>query len=128
LEIIQIVSFGLVATILVILLKEQKPQIAFLLAIITGISIFIFLIGKIAIIIQTIEQLAFEANINIVFLETILKIIGIAYIAEFGAQISRDAGEGTIANKIELAGKILIMVLALPIIAVIIETVIQLLP
>ena len=127
-EIIQIVSFGLVATILVILLKEQKPQIAFLLAIITGISIFIFLIGKIAIIIQTIEQLAFEANINIVFLETILKIIGIAYIAEFGAQISRDAGEGTIANKIELAGKILIMVLALPIIAVIIETVIQLLP
>ncbi|OEF98433.1 stage III sporulation protein AD [Desulfuribacillus alkaliarsenatis] len=127
-EILHIVSFGLVATILVILLKEQKPQIAFLLAIITGISIFIFLIGQIAVIIQTIERLALESNIDIVFLETILKIIGIAYIAEFGAQISRDAGEGTIANKIELAGKILIMVLALPIIAVIIETVIQLLP
>lgn len=127
-EILHIVSFGLVATILIIILKEQKPQIAFLLAIITGITIFIFLIGKIAIIIQTIERIAVDSNIDIVFLETILKIIGIAYIAEFGAQISRDAGEGTIANKIELAGKILIMVLALPIIAVIIETVIQLLP
>ncbi|OEH85652.1 stage III sporulation protein AD [Desulfuribacillus stibiiarsenatis] len=127
-EILQIVSFGLVATILIIILKEQKPQIAFLLSIITGVSIFIFLLGKIAVIIQTIEKLAFQANIDIVFLETILKIIGIAYIAEFGAQISRDAGEGTVANKIELAGKILIMVLALPIIAVIIETVIQLLP
>ncbi len=127
-EILQIVSFGLVATILIVLLKEQKPQIAFLLAIITGLSIFIFLIGKIAIIIQTIERLAVGANIDIVFLETILKIIGIAYIAEFGAQIARDAGEGTIASKIELAGKILIMVLALPIIVVIIETVVQLLP
>ena len=123
-----IVSFGLVATILVILLKEQKPQIAFLLSIMTGVTIFVFLVGKIAIIIQTIERLAVESNIDIIFLETILKIIGIAYIAEFGAQISRDAGEGSIANKIELAGKILIMVLALPIIAVIIETVIQLLP
>ncbi|EGL16712.1 stage III sporulation protein AD [Paenibacillus sp. HGF7] len=63
-----------------------------------------------------------------VFLKTILKIIGIAYIAEFGAQIVRDAGQESIASKIELSGKILIMVMAIPIITVIIETVIKLFP
>jgi stage III sporulation protein AD len=58
----------------------------------------------------------------------VLKIIGIAYIAEFGAQIVRDAGQESIASKIELAGKVLILVLAIPIISIIIETVMKLMP
>lgn len=74
------------------------------------------------------EKLAMQANIDMIYLETILKIIGIAYIAEFGAQITKDAGQNSIAAKIELAGKILIMVMAIPIIGAIIETVIHLLP
>jgi stage III sporulation protein AD len=72
--------------------------------------------------------LAVRSNINMVFLKTILKIIGIAYIAEFGAQIVRDAGMEAIASKIELSGKILIMVMAIPIITVIVETVMKLMP
>jgi stage III sporulation protein AD len=74
------------------------------------------------------EKIAMNANVNMVYVETILKIIGIAYIAEFGAQITKDAGQGAIASKIELAGKILIMVMAIPILTVIIETIIRLLP
>jgi stage III sporulation protein AD len=128
LEIMQVVGIGMIATILIIILKEQKPQFAFLLALVTGAFIFLFLIGKISAVIRVLERLAVQANINMVFLETILKIIGIAYIAEFGAQITRDAGQGAIASKIELAGKVLIMVMAIPIISVIIETIIQLLP
>ncbi|MEX2104865.1 MAG: stage III sporulation protein AD [Bacilli bacterium] len=127
-EIIQIVGLGLIATILTLLIKEQKPHFAFLLATSTGIIIFLFLITKISSVIQVLERLAVQADINYVFLETILKIIGIAYIAEFGAQITRDAGQGAIAAKIELAGKILIMVMAIPIITVIIQTIMQLLP
>jgi stage III sporulation protein AD len=127
-EIIQIVGLGLVATILSLLVKEQKPLFAFLLAAFTGVLIFLFLIGKISAVIRMIENLALQSNIDMIFLKTILKIIGIAYIAEFGAQIVRDAGQESIASKIELAGKILIMTMAIPIITVIIETVIQLLP
>jgi len=74
------------------------------------------------------QNIAVDANVNMVYLETILKIIGIAYIAEFGAQISRDAGQGTIASKIELGGKIIILAMALPILTAIIETVIGLIP
>ncbi|MFV9510799.1 stage III sporulation protein AD [Tepidibacillus sp. LV47] len=127
-EIIQIVGIGLIATILAILLNDQKPQFSFLIALFTGIVIFLFLIGKISSAIQVLERLAVQSNINMVYLETILKIIGIAYIAEFSAQMVKDAGQGAIASKIELAGKILIIVMAIPIITVIIETIIQLLP
>lgn len=127
-EIVQIVGIGLVATILALVIKEQKPVFGFLLAIVCGILIFTFLIDKIAEVIRVLERLAVQADINLVFLETILKIIGIAYIAEFGAQITRDAGQGAIASKIELAGKVLILVMAVPIVQIIIETVVDLLP
>ncbi|MCY9589498.1 stage III sporulation protein AD [Paenibacillus chitinolyticus] len=127
-EIIQIVGLGLIATVLILIIKEQKPMFAFLLAAFTGILIFLFLIGKIASVIEVLNNLAQQSGVNMVFLKTILKIIGIAYIAEFGAQIVRDAGQESIASKIELSGKILIMVMAIPIITVIIETVIKLFP
>jgi stage III sporulation protein AD len=127
-DIIQIVGLGIVATVLSLIMKEQKPMFSFLLATITGIIIFLFLIGKISDVIRVLEGIAMQANINIVYLDTILKIIGIAYIAEFGAQVTRDAGQGAIASKIELAGKILIMVLAIPILSVIVEMIVQLLP
>ncbi len=127
-DIIQIVGLGLVATILTLVIKEQKPMFAFMIALITGIIIFLFLIGKISEVIRILERMAVQANLNMIYLETILKIIGIAYIAEFGAQITRDAGQGAIASKIELAGKVLILVMAVPIITVIIETIISLFP
>lgn len=127
-EIIQIAGLGLLTAILVLVIKEQKPMFAFLLTAFTGITIFLFLIGKISSLIHVLEDLAGRADIDIIFLKTILKIIGIAYIAEFTAQIVRDSGQEAVASKIELAGKVLIMVLAIPIVTVIVETVVQLLP
>lgn len=127
-EIIQIAGIGLITTFLALIIKEQKPAFAFLLSLFTGIIIFLFLIGKISEVIRVLQNLAEQTSINMVFLKTILKIIGIAYIAEFAAQIVKDAGESAMASKIELAGKILILFMAIPIITVIIETVIKLLP
>lgn len=127
-DIVQVVVLGLIATILMLLIKEQKPIFAVLLALISAIFIFFLVVDKIVDVIRILERLAVQAELNLVFLETILKIIGIAYIAEFGAQMTRDAGQGAIASKIELAGKVLILVMAVPIIQIIIETVIDLLP
>ncbi|MFD1736416.1 stage III sporulation protein AD [Bacillus salitolerans] len=127
-QILQIVGIGLITTFLALIVKEQKPTFAFMLVVFVGCTIFLFLIGQIQGIIQMLERIAVNANVNLMYVETILKIIGIAYIAEFGAQITRDAGQGAIASKIELAGKILIMAMAIPILTVIIETILDLLP
>lgn len=127
-EIIQIVGIGLVATFLALIVKEQKPTFAFMLVVFVGCVIFLFLIDKVYEIIRMVEKIAVNANVNLIYVETILKIIGIAYIAEFGAQITKDAGQGAIASKIELGGKILILTMAIPILTVIIETVIGMIP
>lgn len=127
-EIIQVVGLGLIATILILVVKEQKPIFAFLLAVTTSVMIFLFLIGKIGNVIRMLEDLAESSGVQVIYLKTVLKIIGIAYIAEMGAQVVRDAGQESIASKIEMAGKVLILVLAVPIISIIIETVLKLLP
>lgn len=127
-EMIQIVGLGIIATVLIIVIREQKPMFAFLLASFTGLFILLFVIGKIEAVIAVIEDLANRSGIPSIYLKTILKIIGIAYIAEFGAQIVRDAGQEGIASKIEFAGKVFILVMAIPIISVIVETILGLLP
>jgi stage III sporulation protein AD len=127
-EIIQIVTIGFIASLLFILLKEQNASLAFFLLLLTGIFIFIVIIQQISEIFALIEYLGQKANVNGMYLETILKIIGIAYVAEFGAHITRDAGLSSVAAKIELAGKVFILVLAVPILTAVIETIIGFIP
>lgn len=127
-DILQIIGIGLVASFLAIIVKEQKPNIAFLLTVFTGCAIFVFLIDQIYAIIQMIERLALNSNVNTVYVETILKIIGIAYIVEFASQITKDAGQNSISSKIEMAGKIMILAMAVPILTVLIEMILKMIP
>ncbi|PFA09658.1 stage III sporulation protein AD [Bacillus thuringiensis] len=124
----QIVGLGLVATFLAAVLNQHKSSITSLFIVFVGSVMFLILIDQMHSILQMIERVASEAKVSNVYVETLLKIIGIAYIAEFGAQITKDAGQGAIASKIELAGKILILVMAIPILTVVIETILGFLP
>ncbi|PEO37795.1 stage III sporulation protein AD [Bacillus wiedmannii] len=124
----QIVGLGLVATFLAAVLNQHKSSITSLFIVFVGSVMFLIIIDQIHSILQMIERVASEAKVSNVYVETLLKIIGIAYIAEFGAQITKDAGQGAIASKIELAGKILILVMAIPILTVVIETILGFLP
>lgn len=127
-DVLQIVAIGLIATVLVVVVKSQRPELAVLLSVAAGVVIFLLVLGKIGSIMDIIKDLASRAGISMVYLGTILKIIGIAYIAEFGAQICRDAGEGAVATKIEFAAKILIMVLAVPIVVAVLQALLKLVP
>ncbi|WP_416197909.1 MAG: stage III sporulation protein AD [Sporanaerobacter sp.] len=127
-EALQIVVIGIVATVMIMLLKDDKPEFAVLTSIITSIVIFYIVADKLKIVVQVLTNMAKNADVDFVFFTTILKIIGIAYIVEFGAQISRDAGEESIASKIELGGKVIIMVLAIPILMALMDLIFEILP
>ncbi|MFC7060594.1 stage III sporulation protein AD [Halobacillus seohaensis] len=127
-DIIQIVSLGLVATFLIILLKEQHSSIAYLLLLFTVILIFLAVLDHIRYIFSLLQYMAQQAQVESVYFKTILKIIGIAYITEFGAQLIRDAGLNALASKVELAGKLFILMLAIPIITALIETILDFIP
>lgn len=122
-DIVQIVTLGIVASILFIILKDVNETFAFLIIIVTGIMIFLAIINQIGMIIDLIDSLGKKADVDGIYLETILKIIGIAYLAEIGANITRDAGLESVGMKIELAGKIFILILAIPIIKAVIEAI-----
>ena len=127
-EIIQIVVIGMVATILAITLKDQSPELAIQISIVTGLIIFLLMITKLNSVLTVLKHFAAKANIDILYFSTILKVIGIAYITEFGAQVCRVAGENSIASKIEFAGKVLIMVLAVPVLAALLDIIIKIIP
>ncbi|MED0664782.1 stage III sporulation protein AD [Bacillus badius] len=127
-EIIQIAAIVLVTVFLALLLQEQQPVFAFLLVMFVGSGLFLFLADRIAEIILMIKKLAARADIEFAYVETVLKIIGISYIAEFAAQITKDAGQEALAAKMELAGKVIILSMAVPILTILIETILTMLP
>lgn len=127
-EIAQIVGIGLIATVFILVVKEYRPELALQMSVVVGVFIFFIVLGYVRDVISVLIDLSVRADINLIFLEILLRIIGIAYIAEFGAQVCRDAGEGSTAGKIEFAAKILILVIALPIVTAVIESIINFLP
>ena len=127
-DILKVVGIGIVSTIAIVILKNVKSEFALYISLITGVIIFTMILGELSYVIETLNTLARRVNIEFAYFSTILRIIGMAYIVEFGAQISRDAGEEGIAMKIELGGKVMIMVLAIPILLALMELIIKILP
>lgn len=125
--IIPLVGIGLVAVSLLALLRHQRPEMAVLLGAAVAVSIFLALLSPLAEVIRLLQDIAMRAQVNLSYVVIVLKIVAVAYIAEFGAQIARDAGEGAVGEKIEMAGKVLILVLAVPIVTSIIDLVINML-
>ncbi|MDK2820091.1 MAG: stage sporulation protein [Clostridia bacterium] len=128
-EIFQVVGLALTATLIIILVRQTRgADTALMISVVVGVTIFLLLLDRVGTVVKVLTDLSERAGINQFYLSTVLKIIGIAYVSEFGSQVCRDAGESAIASKVELAAKVIIMVLAIPIIVAILETIIRLLP
>lgn len=127
-EIAQIVGIALVTVIMLLILRQEKPVMAVILSIVFSVVLFLFMIDKLASIIEVMTELTRRAGINYFFLSTLLKILGVAYLGEFTASICNDAGEQAVAKKVEFAAKIIIAVLALPILVAILESLLELMP
>jgi len=127
-DIIQVVGLGFVVTLLSLIIRSQKPELAVQLSLTLAVVIFLFVLTKISVVLTLFQDLADKANVSPLYFNTILKVIGIAYVTEFGAQICRDAGEGAVAGKIEFAGKVLIVVMAVPVLALVLDTIVKLIP
>lgn len=116
-EIIKIVGVSIFAVIMIIILKGYRPEMALVLSIVTGIGIMLFAIYKMSSVINILNDLVTKSGINKDVLLIIIKVIGIAYIVEFGKNICIDAGQSSIATKLEMAGKVIIVVLTIPLIS-----------
>nr|WP_307990399.1 stage III sporulation protein AD [uncultured Niameybacter sp.] len=124
-DIMKLTGFALAAVILTLFVGENHKMAGNLIRIFACSLLLILILPQLQVIFSIIHDLSTKMSLDDTYLKIIFKIIGIAYIAEFGYQLCKDAGEGAIGSKVQLAGKVLILVLASPIILALIELITQ---
>ena len=127
-EIIKIIGIALIALIIIIMLKQYRPEYAIFISILTGVLILFLVIDRLTGIINLIESIQSKFSINTQFIALLIKITGIAFLSEFAVSICKDSGEAAIASKIELGSKIIIISLSIPIISSLLEIILKILP
>jgi len=127
-EIIKIIGIGLISLVIIIILKQYRPEYAIYVSIIAGILILFLSIEKLSGVINLLQSISDKTFINKQFLGILLKITGIAIITEFAVSVCSDAGEKAIASKIEIGSKVIIITMSIPIISSLLELIIEILP
>ena len=127
-DIIKIIGVGLIALIIIIIVKQYKPEFTIYVSLIAGAMILMLVMDKISAIINLVSNLSSKTAINNEFLVLLIKITGIAFLTEFAVSICKDSGESAIANKMDMGGKVIIISMSIPIIASLLETVVKILP
>lgn len=110
-----IVSFGIVAAVLSLVLKQYKPEYSMFISLAAGILIFISVITAIGPIIQYISELTENAGLSGIYAEVLIKSLAVCYLTQLASDCCKDAGETAIAGKLQIAGKIAVLIMALPI-------------
>lgn len=127
-EIVKIIGVGLVALIIIVILKQYRPEFAMYVSLSAGVIIFALIFTKLSGIIVILKNLSSKAAINSQFIALLIKITGIAILTEFAVSVCKDTGETAIANKVDLGGKVIIMSMSIPIMCSLLETIVQILP
>lgn len=127
-ELIKIIGVGLITSIAILVVKQVKPEIAIVITITGSLVMLLMLVEMLSAITGVFDILVNKTGIDKQLFTSILKIIGIGYITEFSSNICIDSGNTTISDKILLAGKITILVLALPIITALVDIIVSIMP
>lgn len=126
-EIIKIIGIAFLGIIIVVILKQYRPEFAIYASILAGVLILTLVSDTLFGIIDMIKSIASKTTINSNFLVILMKITGIAILTEFAVSICKDSGEVAIANKVDLGGKVIIISMSIPIIASLLETILKIL-
>jgi len=122
-DMLKIAFIGVIGVILAIQFKGTKSEYGLYISLVTSLIILYCLAAKLSVVVEAINKIQSYINLNTIYLTTLLKIIGITYIAEFAAGICKDAGYSAIAGQIEVFAKIAVMALSMPILIALLETI-----
>ncbi|MBQ9767554.1 MAG: stage III sporulation protein AD [Lachnospiraceae bacterium] len=120
---VKVVLVGLVAVFAVLLLRVGKPEFAMAVSLGACVLILLFAGGTLTTVIEELRTLFQYVKLPEGYLSILLKILGISYLAEFGSALCKDAGQAAIAGQIELVGKLAILVLSMPVVTSLFETI-----
>lgn len=125
-DIAKIVAIAFISVIIIGIIKQQRPEFTIYASIIAGAIILYFVFNELTPIISMLQNLSDKMGVTSKFFGILLKITGISYLTEFGANVCKDSGETAIASKVELAGKVLIVGISIPILTTLMDTLVKL--
>ena len=114
-EIVKIIGVAFVTAIAAILLKGTKPELSFAVTVTGIIVILLFILDGLRGTLTVFSEIARLTGVENGILKVLLKIIGVGYLTEFGAGILQDFGSNAVADKVVLGGKIIIILLSVPV-------------
>ena len=126
--ILKIIGIGLVTCFAVLIIKPLKTDFAILLGIVGGVIIIALVMNYLTSVFNIFGTIISKTGLNKNLFSLILKVVGIGYLTEFAASLCADCGNGGLADKMLFGGKVVLLVMSLPIIMDILEIVTELLP
>lgn len=127
-DIVKIIGIALVTTFAVMVLRPTKPELAAVVSIAGGIIVLLMFVDSLSRVLTGFTAIVNRTGIKSEIFSALLKIIGIGYLTDFASGICADAGNNSMEQKVTLAGKVIILVLALPIIDNLIQIIVGILP
>ncbi len=115
-ELIRIAAMGIVAAVLALVISDKRPEFGMLVGLAFAVIALWLILGKAGAVLRLIEETVKSSGIDTALLMPVLKVTGMAYITQFSVDACRDAGQNGIASKVEAAGKIMMLVVAVPIV------------
>ncbi len=122
-----IMALIIVAMVLALSLKSRNPEISSLVSIAVCLVIVFLCVERIRTILSGMNRIINYIHIDRLYIGILIKLIGIAYICEFAAGISKDAGYQAIASQIELVGKLTMLMVSMPVLMQVLNTILELL-
>lgn len=116
-------AFVIVAIIIAIGIKSMSPALSSVISIALCLVIITYCVSGLGSILTTIKRISDSINVDKAYVTALIKLIGVAYICEFAAGISKDAGYSAVASYVELAGKLTMLIVSLPVLFQVIETI-----
>ncbi len=122
-----ILCTAVISVCFILILKQTRKEFAYALSVLVCVGIFIWLLSGLSDVLDYFMKLISMSSISAVYVKVLIKVLGVGYLTQFAVQMCKDAGESAIAAKVELAGKVAVMVISLPIFEYVLDLFSQLL-
>ena len=127
-DIVKVVAIGIITAICAVILKQVKPELAIFSVIAGSIIILFFVVQSVGGVLEQYKSIIDRTGLNTGIFSVVLKIIGVGYLVEFAGDICKDAGVESVSQKIALAGKVLVIIMCLPIVKNLFEVILKFIP
>lgn len=125
-DVISLCAIALTGAVISVILKKSNPEYSMIISLCTGVIIIILIISKLEEITAKVNSFLNIVNIDSLYISVLFKSVGICLLTQFASDSCSDAGENALASKVEFAGKIMVLITAIPLFEQVIQIVLGL--